>query len=119
MKVVNDQRGSPTYTVSLAEALKKLIDTVFVSNHDGEKYGIYHVSNSEHCTWYEFASAIVNLCNINVKIVPVDSTQFARPAKRPQRSILDNSRYEQFTKDKLCPWRQALQAYLFDLKKGV
>ncbi|MFH1093784.1 MAG: dTDP-4-dehydrorhamnose reductase [Candidatus Omnitrophota bacterium] len=115
LKVVNDQRGSPTYTVSLAQALKRLINEVFVSSHAGGKYGIYHVSNSKSCTWYEFAKTIIDLCNINVDVLPVESTQFIRPAKRPGRSILDNSRYEQVTKNRLCTWRQALQSYLSDL----
>ena len=112
LKVVNDQRGSPTHTVSLSLALRKLIKAVFLKPAKAENYGVYHVSNSENCTWYEFARAIVDLCNINVNVVPVDSAQFVRPAKRPKRSILDNSRYEQVTQDKLCTWRQALQSYL-------
>jgi len=112
LKVVNDQRGSPTHTVSLSLGLRELIKAVFLAPEKAENYGVYHVSNSENCTWYEFARTIADLCNINVNVVPVDSTQFVRPAKRPERSILDNSRYEQVTKDKLCTWRQALQSYL-------
>ncbi|MCG2712492.1 MAG: dTDP-4-dehydrorhamnose reductase [Candidatus Omnitrophica bacterium] len=114
LKVVNDQRGSPTHTVSLSLALRELIRSVFLKPAKSENYGVYHVSNSENCTWYEFAKTIVDLCDINVDLVAVDSTQLARPAKRPRRSILDNSRYEQITKNKLCPWRQALQSYLSD-----
>lgn len=112
LKIVNDQRGTPTYTVSLSEALEKLINSVFISGHDGQNYGIYHISNSENCTWYDFAKKIVDLCDINADVIPVDSAQFVRPAKRPKRSVLDNGRYEQVTKNKLCSWVQALQAYL-------
>ena len=117
LKVVNDQRGSPTYTVSLSLGLRELIKAVFWVPEKAENYGVYHVSNNENCTWYEFARTIVDVCNINVDVVPIDSAQFVRPAKRPERSILDNSRYEQVTKDKLCTWRQALQSYLSDSKR--
>ncbi len=114
LKVVNDQRGSPTHTLSLSLGLRELIKAVFGALEKAANYGVYHVSNSENCTWYEFARTIVDLCDINVDVIPVDSTQFPRPAKRPERSILDNSRYEQVTKNKLCTWRQALQSYLSD-----
>jgi len=112
LKVVNDQRGSPTHTLSLAKALMKLIKAVFFSSKQTENHGIYHISNSETCTWYEFAKKIIDLCNINVDVVAVDSTEFVRPAKRPKLSVLDNSRYEQITKHRLCSWVQALQTYL-------
>ena len=112
LRVVNDQRGSPTHTLSLAKALMKLIKAVFFSSKQTENHGIYHISNSETCTWYEFAKKIIDLCNINVDVVAVDSTEFVRPAKRPKLSVLDNSRYEQITKHRLCSWEQALQTYL-------
>lgn len=50
LQVVDDQKGSPTYTVDLARFLLELIQT--------EKYGVYHASNSDSCTWYEFTQAI-------------------------------------------------------------
>ncbi|MCK4993531.1 MAG: dTDP-4-dehydrorhamnose reductase [Candidatus Omnitrophica bacterium] len=112
LKVVNDQRGSPTHTLSLSLALKELISAVFLAPVNAENYGVYHVSNSENCTWYEFAKKITDLCDIDVNIVAVDSTEFVRQALRPKRSILDNSRYEKATKNKLCSWVQALQSYL-------
>ncbi|NKN31589.1 sugar nucleotide-binding protein, partial [Weissella cibaria] len=62
LMVVNDQVGSPTYTVDLANCILEIIQT--------EKYGIYHVSNSGHCSWYEFAKAIFEEAGIDIKVNP-------------------------------------------------
>jgi len=112
LRVVDDQRGSPTYTVSLAEAIKRLIDIVFVKESKPDNFGIYHVTNSETCTWYEFAKMILALSDISTEIVPVDSSVLKRPAQRPALSVLDNGRYEQVTGHRLCSWKEALQTYL-------
>ncbi|CCQ94413.1 Spore coat polysaccharide biosynthesis protein spsK [[Clostridium] ultunense Esp] len=82
VRVVNDQIGSPTYTVDLAEALLHLIET--------EKYGIYHLSNSGACSWYEFAKAIFEEVGMQVTVEPIPTEAFPRPAKRPKYSVLDH-----------------------------
>jgi len=112
LKVVDDQQGSPTYTRSLADALKRLIKPVFVNSSDINNFGIYHVSNGQSCTWYEFAKTILKLSNIQTEVLPVKSSQFKRPAKRPAISVLNNQRYEQVTAHKLCSWQEALKQYL-------
>ena len=112
LKVVDDQTGSPTYTVSLSEAINRLIEIVFLSPKQTEKLGIYHISNSGSCSWHEFAKAIINLKKFNVEIVPIDSSIINQPAERPKLSVLDNSRYEQVTNNKLCSWQEALDKYL-------
>ena len=119
LKVVNDQIGSPTYTLSLAQALFWLTKSVFQSESEQSSYGIYHVSNSGQCSWFEFAQAILELTGIKAKLEPVDSDYIARAAKRPKFSVMDKSRFEKITGKKLCLWKQALEQYLSQEKNQV
>ncbi len=73
ISVVHDQIGSPTYTVDLARFMIELIRS--------EKYGIYHATNTGVCSWYEFAVEIFNQAGIDVKVNPVTTEEFPRPAK--------------------------------------
>lgn len=105
LKVVNDQFGSPTYTRDLAKAISKLISLL--------QYGIYHITNSGSCSWYEFAVRILEYSNVeNVDVMPVTSDELDCPARRPKMSILDNSRYIKLTGERLRPWEEALKEYL-------
>lgn len=106
LSVVNDQRGSPTYTKDLSEALAVLVNVK-------EARGIVNVTNSQDCTWCEFAQAILNVQGIaGVTVRPVTSEQYVTPAKRPANSILSPDRYMQLTGKTLRPWKEALKAYL-------
>lgn len=106
--VVHDQVGSPTYTVDLAAFIIDLVHT--------EKYGVYHYTNSGSCSWYEFANAIFEETGLEIKVDPLTSDQFPRPAKRPIYSVLDNValRVNDFPTPR--HWREALQSFL--LKKS-
>ncbi|MBU2062887.1 MAG: dTDP-4-dehydrorhamnose reductase, partial [Candidatus Omnitrophica bacterium] len=116
LRVVTDQVGSPTSTRSLAEALDKLIEHTVQKNRS-DAYGIYHVTNSGTCSWFEFAKEIVNLSEIKADISPVTSEEFARSAQRPAISILDNSLYNEITGHSLCSWQEALKQYIIK-KRG-
>ncbi|ANB59829.1 dTDP-4-dehydrorhamnose reductase [Anoxybacteroides amylolyticum] len=102
--VVNDQIGSPTYTVDLAHFIIELVQT--------EKFGIYHATNSEACSWYEFAKAIFEESNIHVKVNPITTEQFPRPAARPKYSVLDNFSLKVNGFPMLRHWREALKEFL-------
>jgi dTDP-4-dehydrorhamnose reductase len=80
ISVVNDQRGSPTFTRDLASALVKLCRA--------SAQGIVHVTNSGNCTWYEFATEIVRGAGLGTKVKPVTTAEFPRPARRPAYSVL-------------------------------
>lgn len=83
LKIVDDQRGSPTYANDLADKIGEIIKE--------EKYGIYHVTNSGSCTWFEFAKRIIEYSNIKgVDVIPIKSNALNRPAKRPANSVLQN-----------------------------
>ncbi|MEK7673278.1 MAG: dTDP-4-dehydrorhamnose reductase [Patescibacteria group bacterium] len=103
LNVVNDQIGAPTYTVDLAEAVLRN----FVFNEDKLDYGIYHLTNSDSCSWYDFAKTIFEIKGMRVMVNPVDSKTFVRPAKRPKYSILRNTKLPT-----LRSWDEAVEEYL-------
>ncbi|GMA60054.1 dTDP-4-dehydrorhamnose reductase [Alicyclobacillus fastidiosus] len=84
VRVVNDQTGSPTWTFDFACFLLQLIQT--------EYYGTYHVSNSGSTTWYEFTKEIFRLASIAKPVVPVQTSEFPRPARRPAYSVLGSKK---------------------------
>ena len=81
LKFVNDQTGCPTYASDLAMAITGLIET--------QAYGIYHITNEGHCTWYQFVQEILEAAGIKeTRVEPITSDQLSRPAPRPHYSVL-------------------------------
>lgn len=104
LKVVHDQVGCPTFTVDLANTIIDLMVT--------EKYGTYHVSNSGHCSWYEFAKAIFEEAGLqNVDIAPCTTDEFPRPAPRPAYSVFDHMALRLNGFKEMRHWREALHEY--------
>lgn len=101
--VVHDQVGSPTYTVDLAEFMVNLMET--------DKYGIYHATNGGQCSWYEFALEIFKQANLDVKVNPLTTEQFPRPAARPNYSVLSKQRIVDEGFEPLRKWQEGLTAY--------
>jgi dTDP-4-dehydrorhamnose reductase len=107
--VVHDQVGSPTYTVDLASLMLEVMKT--------EKYGTYHATNAGVCSWYEFAVEIFKQAGMNqVKVSPLTTDQFPRPAKRPAYSVLSKQKLEETGFAPLRDWKEALAAYLAESK---
>jgi dTDP-4-dehydrorhamnose reductase len=104
ISVVNDQIGSPTYTVDLANAIALLIKK--------PTYGIYHITNSENCSWYDFAGEIFNQSQIEVNLKPVTTEEFPRPAPRPKYSVLENYNWNIEGYPKMRSYKEALTDYL-------
>jgi dTDP-4-dehydrorhamnose reductase len=107
LKVVNDQFGSPTYTVDLANFLEQLIQT--------ERYGIYHASNSGICSWFDFANAIFEESGKKMFVEPCSTEEFPRPAPRPRYSAMEHMAIRANGFEDLRPWREGLQAFLEEL----
>jgi dTDP-4-dehydrorhamnose reductase len=105
LRVVNDQRGRPTYTPHLANAILR------VTRNDDAR-GIVHYADVEECTWYDFAVAIVEELGADTVVKPVSTEEFPRPARRPAYSVLSTERYERLTGIKPESWREGLQEYL-------
>jgi dTDP-4-dehydrorhamnose reductase len=102
--VVDDQVGSPTSSVDLANCIIDLIDT--------ELYGTYHATNEGICSWYDFAKKIFELKDINIEVNNVTSDQFKRRAKRPKFSVLENFMLNVIGKNNFRHWEEALEEYL-------
>jgi dTDP-4-dehydrorhamnose reductase len=104
LKVVDDQRGSPTTTLELAPALWDVLAR-------GEA-GIYHAACEGSCTWFELARATLELCEIGTPLRPCSTAEFPRPAHRPAYSVLDCARLARLRGRTLLPWREALARFL-------
>ena len=101
--MVNDQRGSPTFTPDLAEALAGLCHK--------NAHGIVHITNSGECTWYEFAKEIVRLAGLPTMVKPVTTAEFPRPAKRPAYSVLSPESLHGYG-IRMAEWDDALRRYM-------
>jgi dTDP-4-dehydrorhamnose reductase len=104
IRVVTDQVLTPTYTRDLAHKIKELLQT--------EAYGVYHITNSGQCSWYEFAAKIFELLSLKPDFGPTTSAEFGAKAKRPAYSVLAHGRLAQLGLDDLRSWPEALAAYL-------
>lgn len=112
--VVNDQIGSPTYTVDLAKFL--------IALSESDKYGTYHATNEGFCSWAEFTEEIYRAAGIDTKVNKVTTEQYAeivgRPqAKRPHYSKLSKDSIEENSFVRLPSWQDATQRYIAELKK--
>lgn len=107
IKVVDEQRGCPTYTNDLAIAVR-----ILLQNHQNYGFGIYHITNEGDCTWFDFAKEIIKINKSKSKVVPIKSSELDRKAKRPKCSVLINTKF----KNKLPIWQDALRRYLGGLR---
>jgi len=110
LSVVDDQIGSPTWTVDLARAIALLIDR-------GCR-GTFHAAGSGHCSWNEFARAIFEEAGMGVTVRPLSTAELNRPARRPLYSTLDCGKLLRETGFSLPPWRDSLRRYLA-ARKGL
>jgi dTDP-4-dehydrorhamnose reductase len=101
--VVDDQRGCPTYTVDLADAIVRLCRL--------GAQGIIHCTNQGECSWYEFAREIIRQAGLKTTIRPTPSEKYVRPAERPRYSVLSGSSLAQFG-IAMRPWQSTLPAFL-------
>lgn len=106
LRVVHDQRGRPTYTPHLAEAIIRIARA---AHEDENARGIIHYADMPECTWFDFARAIAG---DDVTVLPVSSDDFRRPAKRPAYSVLSTEHYERLTGVTPESWEEGLRQYL-------
>lgn len=104
LNIINDQVGSPTYTADLAPLLVDMMET--------DKYGIYHATNEETCSWYEFANEIFKQSRIEVKTNPITTDQYPTAAKRPMNSRMSKAKLKANGFNLLPTWQEALAHYL-------
>lgn len=104
IRVVRDQVATPTRAEDLAKRVAPLVHS--------DKYGIYHMTNTGACSWFEFAQAIFRLAGVPADVRPVSSAEFRAKARRPPYSVLDNYALREAGFAELPPWEQALAEYL-------
>jgi dTDP-4-dehydrorhamnose reductase len=108
LRIVNDQKVTPTATHELAAATADLIE-----NAD---FGLYHLTNQGECTWYEFAREILEGLRLDPEITAIDSRELKAPAVRPAYSVLENRRADSAGLRPMAHWKIALKEYL--IRKG-
>ena len=132
LSVVNDQVGTPTNAVDLANVLVKLVisDKTIVNSLASQEtthnpqptthnlqpnFGIYNFSNQGQCSWYEFAAEIFHQNNVKIDLKPIPSSQFPTPAKRPSFSVLDKSKIKNLLEIKIKTWQESLKTVVFSV----
>lgn len=103
LNVVSDQRGRPTYARDLARALFAFIDA--------EKeipYGLYHYSNTGEATWYELADEVMKAYGLPCKVLPISTSDYPTPAKRPAYSVMDLQETQNFNLIPFHDWKESL-----------
>ena len=104
LNIIHDQVGSPTYTAHLAPLLVDMIET--------DQYGIYHATNEEYCSWYEFADEIFKQSQLDVTLHPITTDQYKTKAKRPLNSQMSKQKLSDYGFHRLPTWQEALKNYL-------
>lgn len=106
VRVVNDQIGTPTYTLDLARLLVDMVET--------EKYGYYHATNEGgYISWYDFCKEIYRVAGVKTKVVPVSTEEYGVSiAKRPFNSRLDKKKLVENGFTPLPDWKDAVRRYV-------
>lgn len=109
LSVVDDQIGSPTYTLDLAALICQMIVT--------DRYGIYHVTNEGVCSWADLAEKALELNGSKAKVLRIPSEQYKTKAKRPMNSRLSKRSLDENGFIRLSDWDDALLRYFDELKR--
>jgi len=99
LKVKDDELISPTYARDLAEGIAGIAQT--------GSYGLYHLTNSGSCSWYEFTREIFDLAEVEAEVVPIPGSEYPLPAARPANGVMST-----LGSPELRHWREALVDYL-------
>jgi dTDP-4-dehydrorhamnose reductase len=108
LRVVNDQRCTPSYAADVADATAALIQAGAT--------GLFHVTNADSCTWYEFAAEIFRQAGVKADLIPIPTAERKDPARRPPFSVLSNEKLASVGVPAPRPWQEALAAYLAERK---
>ena len=109
VSVANDQFGSPTYALHLAEKILTLLDTKAA-------YGVYHLAGRGGTSRYELAKRFFEEAGLKTTVLPASVTDFPSPARRPRATPLDTERGDAF---RLPPWEQGVSEFAKEIKDGM
>ena len=111
LSVVNDQIGTPTNALDLAEVLIKMIQ--FCQTTPIEVFGVYNFSNEGQCSWYDFAKEIFEINSIKIDLQPIASNSYPTPAQRPAYSVLDKTKIKNAFGVAIKNWEESLKTVPF------
>lgn len=123
LTIVDDQFGAPTTSIDLARATRLIVDGVLAGRHGAapEWAGIYHVTCAGSTTWRRFAEAIFDragsLIERRPQVIPIPSSEFPTPAKRPRNSVLSNAKLTEQFGVQLATWESALDEVMAELRR--
>ena len=102
LNIVDNQIGTPTYAMDLAETILKMIPTEVY-------YGLYHFSNQGVASWYDFAKVIFELTQTTIKVNPIPASSYPTPAERPHFSVLNKVKIVQNFNLEIPYWQESLK----------
>jgi len=109
LSVVNDQIGTPTNAVDLAEVLVKIVQSPNIQHPTSNIFGIYNFSNEGQCSWFDFAKEIFRLNNVSIDLQPIPTNAYPTPAKRPAYSVLDKKKIKNVFEIEINSWQMSLK----------
>lgn len=109
LNIVNDQIGSPTYAMDLAEVLMTIVC------RNSEDYGVYHYSNQGEISWFDFAVKIFEFSDFHLDLKPVKTEAYKTPAKRPLYSVLNTDKVQKHLNVPIYNWEERLQVVINEL----
>lgn len=113
IRVVNDQRGAPTYAADLAAAIVRIIPQLIAHPERGE---IYHYSDAGELSWFDFATAIMQQAGKTCRVEPISSAEYPSPTERPAYSVLSKEKIMRRFGVEVPDWRESLDKCLQRLK---
>jgi len=113
LRIVDDQRCTPTFVPHLARAILFLLGT----GGKPAPWGAYHATNTGEATWREFATEIFRQAGMQVDIRPITTAEYGAPAARPSYSVLDTSAYHRLGGPEMPDWRAALGEFFVEWKQ--
>ena len=115
LKIVFDQTGTPTYAADLADTVLLIISKV-IRNQIAFNAGIYHYSNEGVCSWYDFATEIIQEAGLKCSVKPILSKEFHSVVNRPFYSVLDKSKIKENYEIEIPHWRSSLKKCIHQMK---
>ncbi len=115
LRVVADQAGTPTWAADLAAAILHMLHCA----QKLESKEIFHYSNEGLISWYDFAQSIMELEQLNCKVIPISSDEYPVRTKRPYYSVLDKSKFRTWAKTEVPYWKDSLVKCLEEIRLHV
>lgn len=113
LRVVADQAGTPTWAADLASAIMHIL----IKQQKLNRKEVFHYSNEGLISWYDFARTIMELEQLNCSIIPISSAEYPVRTKRPFYSVLDKSKYRNWSGEPIPYWKDSLINCLIELRQ--